>query len=204
MPKHPSISIDLYTPYLINRAAVAMVEYAAPGFENHGLTVPTWRILFALSEQGPCFVGDLLGYTSIEGPTLSRALLQLSRRHLIRRKRDPADGRFIKVTLTAAGRALVARSVPYALRCEQVYLKGLTQDEVATLRRAVTVIYENARMATSARERHERAEVLLKRPAGRASRFLGPPSADTADTARPAVRRTVPKPRDPRGRRPVP
>jgi len=60
------------------------------------------------------------------------------REGLVRRERSPADGRLSYVTLTAAGHALVERSVDELLRHEEALLSGLAaaqrEDLTALLR----------------------------------------------------------------------
>jgi DNA-binding MarR family transcriptional regulator len=60
------------------------------------------------------------------------------REGLVRRERSPADGRLSYVTLTAAGHALIERSVDELLRHEEALLSGLAaarrEDLTALLR----------------------------------------------------------------------
>ncbi len=74
-PRAPHI--ESYVPYLVNRAATAMLNYSAPEFEKFGLTVPQWRILLTLWHHRECRFGDLATLTSIEPPTLSRLITAL-------------------------------------------------------------------------------------------------------------------------------
>jgi DNA-binding MarR family transcriptional regulator len=148
-----NLTIESYVPYLVNRAAVAMLGYSAREFEKLGLTVPKWRILLALWNHDECRFGDLAQLTSIEPPTLSRFLNAMSAARLVARRRIESDSRSVSISLTAAGRALFEKTIPFAENVNRTYVKGLSAAELAVLRRALTTIHANVR----AQEERERA-----------------------------------------------
>jgi MarR family 2-MHQ and catechol resistance regulon transcriptional repressor len=59
----------------------------------------------------------------------------LGKRGLVKRQRDPQDQRYVRVTLTPAGRALVARILPTHVATIVADLSSLTTDEQDTLAR---------------------------------------------------------------------
>lgn len=151
-----TLQLDAYVPYLVNRAATAMLNYSADEFQQLGLSVPQWRILLTLSQHRECRFGELAELTSIEPPTLSRLLKGMSEERLVSRKRDAADERGVVIRLAPAGRALYNRCVPFALRCEDVYFEGLDPAELAALRSALGKVYANVQRASAEREPQER------------------------------------------------
>ncbi len=137
------LHIESYVPYLVNRAATAMLNYSAVEFEQYGLTVPQWRILLTLSQHRECRFGELAKLTSIEPPTLSRLLNAMTKVRWVKRTRIEEDTRSVNVSLTAAGVALFERTIPFAESVNQLYVEGLSESDLAVLRRALATIYGN-------------------------------------------------------------
>ncbi len=137
------LHIESYVPYLVNRAATAMLNYSAVEFEQYGLTVPQWRILLTLSQHRECRFGELAKLTSIEPPTLSRLLNAMSKARWVKRTRIEEDTRSVNVSLTAAGTTLFERTIPFAESVNQLYVAGLSESDLAVLRRALATIYGN-------------------------------------------------------------
>jgi DNA-binding MarR family transcriptional regulator len=127
-----------------------MLNYSALEFEQLGLTVPQWRILLTLWQHRECRFGELAELTSIEPPTLSRLLTAMTKLRLVKRRRIAEDSRSIKLSLTAAGTALFERSLPFAENCNQIYLAGLSDADLAVLQRGLATIYDNVRRVRSA------------------------------------------------------
>ena len=148
-PRAPHI--ESYVPYLVNRAATAMLNFSAREFESLGLTVPQWRILLALWHHRECRFGDLATITSIEPPTLSRLINTMESARLVKRVPNEQDSRSVKVALTETGEALFEGTIPFARESNRCYVAGLSADELAVLRRALTVIYDNVRAASKGR-----------------------------------------------------
>jgi DNA-binding MarR family transcriptional regulator len=137
------LSIETYVPYLVNRAAIAMLTYSAGEFERFGLTVPQWRILLALWEHRDCRFGDLAKLTSIEPPTLSRLLTAMTRERLVRRTPVPTDSRSVNLSLTAEGVELFESTIGFAREVNRMYIEGVSRSDLAALRRALTQIHAN-------------------------------------------------------------
>jgi len=142
-PQPGGLHIESYVPSLVNRAATAMLNYSALEFESFGLTVPKWRILLTLAQHEVCRFGELAKLTSIEPPTLSRLLNVMTKARLVKRTRIEADTRSVNVSLTPAGSALFAKTIPFAEDVNASYVAGLTTAELTVLRRALAKIYDN-------------------------------------------------------------
>ena len=137
------LQIESYIPYLVNRAATAMLNYSALEFEKFGLTVPQWRILLTLWQHRECRFGELAKLTSIEPPTLSRLLNAMTKSRWVKRRRIEEDTRSVNVTLTPAGAALFERTIPFAENCNNLYMARLSAADLTVLRRALATIYDN-------------------------------------------------------------
>ena len=140
--------IENYIPYLVNRAATAMLNYLALQFDKFGLTVPQWRILLTLWQHPECRFGELAKLTSIEPPTLSRLLNGLEKSRLVKRERIAEDTRSVNVILTAAGATLFKKTIPFAHDTNAFYIEGLSATELTVLRRALAKIYANVQRGT--------------------------------------------------------
>ena len=139
-----SFDLQAFVPYLLNRAAVRIAEAFGEELKRHHLTVPMWRVIAALWHHGPSRLGDLSDLTAIEISTLSRLVTVLQRKGLVSRVRSEADARAVRLDLTDPGRTLTAALIPLALECERRTLSGLSEDEVAFLRRLLHRVYRNA------------------------------------------------------------
>ena len=82
--------------------------------------------------------GAIAELSLVSAGAISQRVARAEREGLVRRERSPADGRLSYVTLTAAGHALVERSVDELLRHEEALLSGLAaaqrEDLTALLR----------------------------------------------------------------------
>jgi len=100
-------------PMALMRAREAVMGEFRPLLAEHGLSEQQWRVLRALTEAAePMLVGDLATGTNILGPSLSRMLVSLEERALVRRSPVAGDRRRSTVRLTPAGRSLVRRIGP--------------------------------------------------------------------------------------------
>ena len=137
------LQIESYIPYLVNRAATAMLNYSALEFEKFGLTVPQWRILLTLWQHRECRFGELAKLTSIEPPTLSRLLNAMTKSRWVKRRRIEEDTRSVAVSLTPAGTELFERTVPFAENVNKLYIDRLSAADLKVLQRALTTVYDN-------------------------------------------------------------
>ncbi|MFZ6027719.1 MAG: MarR family winged helix-turn-helix transcriptional regulator [Chloroflexota bacterium] len=77
-----------------------------------GLTVSQFGVLEALYHLGPMCQGELSGKLLKSCGNITLVLDNLEKRGLVRRMRQPEDRRMVKVSLTDAGEALIARIFP--------------------------------------------------------------------------------------------
>ena len=131
-------------PYLLARLGVRMGELFVRIVRNDGLTLPMYRVLAALAEQGrPLRLGELAALTSAEMSTLSRIVADMHREGIVSRERPPNDQRSVQVTLTPRGAALAARFMPVAAHYENVATGNMTARDAAALKATLVQLYEN-------------------------------------------------------------
>jgi homoprotocatechuate degradation regulator HpaR len=105
-------------PMALLRAREAVMAHFRPLLREHDVTEQQWRVLRALREAGSLEVTALAERCFILMPSLSRILRNLEERGLVERRTVPADQRRARISISAAGRRLVARVAPHS---EAVY-----------------------------------------------------------------------------------
>ena len=119
-------------------------------FAEHGIEAHEFDVLAALRRVGPPYElspGRLLRETLVGSGTMTNRLDRLEARGLVRRRRDPADGRAVLVRLTAAGRRRVDSAVTDLLRRERELLAGLPVRERDRLARSLAVVLDRLESA---------------------------------------------------------
>ena len=115
-------------PYLLAQLGMRMGELFSRELARDGLTLPMYRVLAALAEQGtPQRLGELAALTSVEASTLSRLLGTMQRMSLVTRERPETNQRSLAVDLAPRGIELAARLIPRAAHYEAVATGGPVQ-----------------------------------------------------------------------------
>jgi DNA-binding MarR family transcriptional regulator len=132
----PGLRLDAYLPYRLSVASNAVSGLIARAYQDRfGLTIPQWRLICVLAEDGRMTQGQVVTRTFMDKVTVSRAAQGLAARHLVDRTDNHTDGRSHVLTLTPEGRRLFAEVAPLALAYEAALIAGLAPEEVMLLRR---------------------------------------------------------------------
>jgi DNA-binding MarR family transcriptional regulator len=131
--------------FAIYSANLAFGRAYRKGLEDLGLTYPQWIAIVALWEQDGQTVSELGGKMFLESNTLTPVLKKLETMGYLRRQRDPADERQVRISLTEAGRHLREKGMHMNL----VASTGLKPDEFARLQASVTTLRDNLIKATA-------------------------------------------------------
>jgi DNA-binding MarR family transcriptional regulator len=90
---------------LLTAYAVLIKQFAAEDIWDE-VSMREYDVLYTLSKcPEPQRLGDLNRHVLLSQPALSRLVDRLAERGLVERRTDPADGRGVRLSLTAAGRA---------------------------------------------------------------------------------------------------
>jgi DNA-binding MarR family transcriptional regulator len=153
-------------PYLLNRVGVRMGELFSRRLEPYGVTLPMYRVMATLWENGDRRLGELSDVTSVELSTLSRLVGAMTRKGLVSRRRPNANARTVAINLTAKGRVLVEELIPLATLHEEVGLRSFSPDKIAELKRDLVSVFQNlaelelddqaAKSDTAPRKAHQR------------------------------------------------
>ena len=139
------LKLDAYLPYRLSVASNAVSGLIARAYEDRfGLTIPQWRLVCVLAEDGPSTQGAIVARTVMDKVTVSRAAQGLVKRRLVARSDHHADGRSHVLALSAEGRRLHADIAPLALAYEAALISGLSPEDVALLKRLLGRLQSSA------------------------------------------------------------
>jgi MarR family transcriptional regulator for hemolysin len=110
-----------------------------------GGSVPVWLILSSLKSNERRTQLDLARAVGIEGPTLTRHLDGLEENGIVRRVRDGADRRAVRVELTAEGERLFATLRQAVIAFNRDLTSGLTDAELERMRKTLARLEQNVR-----------------------------------------------------------
>jgi len=115
-------------------------------FERHmGITRARWAILSRLWREETATQTLLAQRLRVDAAAITRQVKQLEREGLVVRWPDPQDNRFTVVSLTPSGRRFVEELRSARDAFEAVVTAGLSEDDVAAMRRSLDRIRENLR-----------------------------------------------------------
>ena len=130
------LALESQVCFALAVASRRVIGLYRPVLEPLGLTHPQYLVMLALWQHEPLSVRRLGELVSLEPATLSPLLKRLEAVGYLHRDRDAEDERSLKVTLTAAGRALreQALGVPPTIMARL----EMDVDELRTLHAALT------------------------------------------------------------------
>jgi len=96
----------------VQRAARALARRFDEALRPVGLTNGQFSLLMSLNRPEPAGLGGVANLLAMDRTTLTAALKPLERRGLLTIAPDPKDGRARVLSLTDAGRAVLAQAVP--------------------------------------------------------------------------------------------
>jgi DNA-binding MarR family transcriptional regulator len=111
----------------IQRAARALARRFDEALRPHGLTNGQFSLMMSLNRPEPPTIGSVSALLAMDRTTLTANLKPLERRGLVTVAVDQTDRRSRRLSLTAAGRTLLAAAVPTWTR-EHAALDALLTD----------------------------------------------------------------------------
>ena len=130
-------------PYLLNRVGVRMGELFSRRIAPYDVTLPMYRVMAALWENGDQRLSDLSTVTTTEISTLSRLVGEMKRKGLVTRSRLEDNGRTVAINLTAKGKLLLDELMPIAIHFEEVAISNYTEAEISRLKIVFREIYQS-------------------------------------------------------------
>lgn len=105
------------------------------GIEALGLYRGQPQMLSALWKQEGLTHSELAAKMRVQPATVSKMVQRMERSGFVERRRDPSDERISRVFLTERGRAVRNQVEAWFREFEAAYTEGLSEDDIATLRR---------------------------------------------------------------------
>jgi DNA-binding MarR family transcriptional regulator len=137
-------ALSKFLCFALYSANLAMGRAYKPILDELGLTYTQYIALVALSDGDGQMVSELGEKLFLESNTLTPILKKLESLGYLTRKRDPADERQVRLSLTKAGRELVAKEPGNVL----FPATGLDEKGFAELQRSVVALRDNLLRAT--------------------------------------------------------
>jgi DNA-binding MarR family transcriptional regulator len=131
--------------FAVYSANLAFGRAYKPILDAVGLTYTQYIAMVALSEEDEQTVGVLGDKLFLESNTLTPILKKLEAMGFIRRHRDPADERQVRVSLTPAGRRLIEKDIGESV----IDATGLG-DEFPVVQKTVSRLRDNLLKSTKA------------------------------------------------------
>lgn len=137
-----------YLLYLLAAASEGASAQFHAEVRKRGLRVPEWRVLACLHDRDGAMITHLARLSLVEQSRLTRIIMQMEQRGLVRRQSDPDDGRRVRVYVTDDGRAIMADLVPRARAHEAALLARLPKTHAKglkpLLRQLLAIVEEGA------------------------------------------------------------
>ncbi len=130
-------------PYLLNRVGVKMGELFSVRLAELDLTLPMYRVMAVLRQEGAQSLGDLGAMVTVEVSTLSRLITTMQRKGLVVRVRPEHNARMVSITLAPAGEELVEKLMPLAAHFESVATQSFTDEQITWLKQALIQIHND-------------------------------------------------------------
>jgi DNA-binding MarR family transcriptional regulator len=126
------LRLDKQLCFAVYSTAHAFNRLYKPYLDALGLTYPQYLVMMVLWQGDGLTVTEIGARLHLDSGTLTPLLKRLEAAGLLRRGRDPADERQVRVALTAAGAALRAKA--RAIPPEILAACGCTVEELSALK----------------------------------------------------------------------
>lgn len=127
----------------VQRASRAIGRRFDDAFRSLGLNNGQFSLLMSLNRPSPPTVGELAERLAMDRTTTTKNLKPLERRGLLKVRPDDKDSRARRITLTNAGRALLADAVPHWQATNDAVRASLGKADLASLHSALRMIADN-------------------------------------------------------------
>lgn len=119
---------------LVNELSRLFHNHMRTESERMGIQDGFRHLLFHLTREDNLTQLELAHRTHLKAPTVSVALRQMEEAGLVTRTADPEDQRQIRVRLTDKGRELDNRQREKIREAEELFARGLSEEEKRTLK----------------------------------------------------------------------
>ena len=137
---------------LVARTAKVLSRSFDDALAERGGSLASWLVLSSLAGTPHLTQRSIAAEVGVEGPTLTHHLNRMEAEGLVTRQRDPQNRRAHKVELTERGRAEFGSLLGSVAGYDERLRSGLTDRDLATLRRLLRRLAANAAAPSSSRD----------------------------------------------------
>ena len=136
-------------PYLMARARAALVAEVDTALAPFGIRAAEYLVLLALANDMVETASGMCAFIDHDAGAMTRKIDNLEKKGLVRRVRDPADRRALKLELTEGGRAVYPKVLGAALTVVNRFLEGFSKSEVRQMEDMLRRMLENSGCASA-------------------------------------------------------
>jgi DNA-binding MarR family transcriptional regulator len=129
--------------HLVRDGARSLVRALQVRLMEHSVPFGHWAFLRILWEADGLTQRELSFLAGLMEPTTFTALKSMEKLGYIRRMQRPDNKKSVYIFLTPKGRQLKSRLVPLAEEVNEIAVRGIAPEDVATTRRTLLAIIEN-------------------------------------------------------------
>jgi MarR family transcriptional regulator, organic hydroperoxide resistance regulator len=129
-----------YQVRMTHRAIQRMLQL---GIEPHGITSGMWYFLRVLWDEDGLTQRELSRRIGTMEPTTLHAIANMEKIGLVKRVRNPTDGRKLGIFLTRKGRDMKSRLLPVASQVLSVATEGFSPREIKALLSMLAAVQKN-------------------------------------------------------------
>ncbi len=134
MKRSTPFKLDVFLPFKLNTTAdLISRDFAEIYTSKHKLSRSQWRILVTLNEHGQLTAKQVCDLTYMEKVMVSRAVKELVRRKLVKRKLNKNDKRSMFLELTVNGNKAIQQLIPAVKEWQTLTKKKLGAKNYNTL-----------------------------------------------------------------------
>ena len=130
---------------ILDRTTRLLKQHYLRAFRDEGIDISTeqWVLLDRLFTSGDASQTELANGTYKDAPTVSRIVDKLSKKKLVERRRFPNDRRRYLVCITANGKDVHERIMPYVQELRRQTWNGLSESDFNRLQDILQHIRDN-------------------------------------------------------------
>ncbi len=127
----------------LRRIVKALEVFSKEVDARFGLTAPQLWALWELGKEGPLALKDLSARLHVHPSTMVGVVDRLEAKGLVARKPDPVDRRRVRLSLTAAGRALRKKAPHPAQGRLRAALEDMPEKQIQDMHRALQTLVKS-------------------------------------------------------------
>ena len=137
-----AVRLDDFLPFLVNRVGPPVEAGFAEPLRRAGITLPMWRAMAVVLNDGPQRLNDLAARISLPLSSTSRLVSEMVAAGHLSRVRSAEDGRAVHLDLTRTGRIIALGVAGSAARYETHMTRDFTAAEAAELKRLLKKLHD--------------------------------------------------------------